>query len=182
MLSKIRIFPEEKVAAEVSLSEEDRGILAFSPIIQKTPEIPKTQENEPKPTFEPTLEAHSAILSDFQTPTHIPTPIISENDWKEVVAIMSNYYPPWGGVNCNENCDDIATGELWRDFEPNTILACPSEFPIGTLFDIEGEIWECRDRGGLIVTEQDGSVWLDLLTNNSQYKYKEKIMVKYLLP
>lgn len=49
-------------------------------------------------------------------------------------------------------------------------LACPKEFPIGSQFIIRGSrwnladgIWTCLDRGGRIVIDADGIVWLDLL-------------------
>jgi len=65
----------------------------------------------------------------------------------------------------------MAAGHDARDWYWRA-LACPSEFPIGTRFIIEGSrwnladgIWQCLDRGGRIIIDEQGIVWLDLLTD-----------------
>lgn len=93
-----------------------------------------------------------------------------------VNARLSWYHP----ATCSEspiNCFDsavwwhTASGEdarhwYWRG------LACPSEYAMGTRFVINGSRWGladgewiCIDRGGMIITHDDGSITLDLLTD-----------------
>ncbi len=59
-----------------------------------------------------------------------------------------------------------ARAHYWR------ALSCPTQFPLGTKFFIEGSRWgladgewECLDAGGAIYIESSGIVRLDLLTD-----------------
>ena len=76
-------------------------------------------------------------------------------------------------VNCFDpaNAFNMAAGHDARDWYGKA-LACPPEFSIGTQFVIRGSrwqladgVWTCLDRGGRIVIDDDGVVWLDLLTD-----------------
>lgn len=80
----------------------------------------------------------------------------------EVPAHISYYWPEYGGINCDATCDDLADGSDWHGQE-GLVLACPSEYPFGTIFQIGGTFWVCRDRGQAIVTNADGTIWLDVL-------------------
>lgn len=74
-------------------------------------------------------------------------------------------------INCfdPENWWVMASGESAKDWF-NKSLACPQEFPIGTYFSIIGSKnnladgrYICLDRGGKIIVNPDGTIWLDLL-------------------
>ena len=87
---------------------------------------------------------------------------------KRVIVRISIYSPWLGGDNCswfvNGKCTArMASGLHWEPFVGKA-CACPKEFPFGTVFYITNERWTCLDRGGLIYTERDGTIRLDLLT------------------
>lgn len=68
--------------------------------------------------------------------------------------VISNYKPEQGGPNCDNDCSTMASGDKvasWR-LGKNGVLAaaCPAQWPFGTQFNVEGQIYECRDRGGWI--------------------------------
>jgi hypothetical protein len=79
-----------------------------------------------------------------------------------VRAHLSFYWPPFGQINCDYECEHIANGDDWKTWV-NKGLACPSEYPLGTVFLVMGKEWQCVDRGDAIVKNSDGSIWLDLL-------------------
>jgi len=94
-----------------------------------------------------------------------------------VVTARLSWFNP---ALCHElpvNCFDpdrwwnMAAGHDAREWYGRA-LACPGEFPLGSKWIIEGSRWgladgefECLDRGGRIVIDADGIVWLDLLTD-----------------
>lgn len=66
-------------------------------------------------------------------------------------------------------------------------LACPAEFPIGTLFVIEGSrygladgAYTCLDRGGAVTVLPDGTVVLDLLRKSPIWS--ESLIVTAYVP
>lgn len=84
-----------------------------------------------------------------------------------VKAHISHYYPGWGGPNCSRFIDGVclsnmASGKPWERYIDKA-CACPSEYPFGTVFVVDGKEWICLDRGGAIVREGN-KIWLDLLT------------------
>lgn len=94
-----------------------------------------------------------------------------------VITARLSWYDP---ARCDVspiNCFDpdrwwnMAAGHDARNWYGRA-LACPPEFPLGTQFLIRGSRWQladgewtCLDRGGAIVIDADGLVWLDLLTD-----------------
>ena len=99
-----------------------------------------------------------------------------EKDAVTVKAKISHYWPAWGGPNCarfvgGECLSRMASGKKWQDFIDRA-AACPSEYPFGTRFTLpDGSEWVCLDRGGAIVTDHRGVIWLDLLTKKSPWPY-----------
>ena len=95
---------------------------------------------------------------------------------QEYRARISYYWPPLGGINCDvingeEECGQVASGRYWHYEGVGRWLACPAEFPFGTLFLINGFVWECQDRGGAIIKMTDGTLWLDLLYPYMPYQW-----------
>jgi hypothetical protein len=57
----------------------------------------------------------------------------------------------------------MASGQRWQDWIGRA-AACVPEWPFGTLVTLPGgEVFNCQDRGGKIVTGADGIPWIDLL-------------------
>jgi hypothetical protein len=79
-----------------------------------------------------------------------------------VQAHLSNYWPPYGDINCDYECAHLANGDRWQKWVGKG-LACPLEYPLGTIFVVRGQEWVCIDRGERIVVNPDGTIWLDLL-------------------
>jgi hypothetical protein len=75
-------------------------------------------------------------------------------NYRNVQLTISHYDPREGGINCDSDCTTMASG----DKVSNWILgqsgvyaaACPQEWPLGTEFQVDGQLYECRDRGGWI--------------------------------
>jgi len=63
----------------------------------------------------------------------------------------------------------MANGQPWQD-HVGYAIACPPEWPFGTKLDVNGEIWECMDRGSKIQFE-DGIAWVDFLIPSIEYPY-----------
>lgn len=167
--------PKNQIKASAGSSGADVGLAIVSSRLETA--TPVTITSTPTQNTEPTQIPQRIEDVRYIVVTATPEP----TETKNAVAIMSNYYPPWGGINCNDNCNDIATGESWVGYV-GQIVACPTEFPIGTVFHIEGRDYECRDRGGAIITEPDGRIWLDILTPVSKYYYKQEVPITYTLP
>jgi hypothetical protein len=74
----------------------------------------------------------------------------------------------------------MASGARWERWVDKG-CACPVEFAFGTVFVLpDGSRWTCMDRGGRIVTEAGGAVWLDLLTAHTKYRYGATVTVEVL--
>jgi hypothetical protein len=76
-------------------------------------------------------------------------------------AFYSYYWPPLGGINCEEPCDIMANGEPWRE-AVGVAVACPAEFEIGSKVIWDGGAHICLDRGSAIVM-QGQRPWIDFL-------------------
>lgn len=76
----------------------------------------------------------------------------------------------------------MANGERWENWIGKAV-ACPAEFPFGTIFVLPGgERFVCKDRGGAIITENDGTIWLDLLVFEPPVPYGTVVEVKVVYP
>jgi len=103
-----------------------------------------------------------------------------------VIALLTWYTPSQGGTNCDSTCEHMAAGHAVKDWYGRA-LACPAEFPIGTVFEIRGSRWAladgvyvCLDRGGAVTTLPDGTVVLDLLRKSPVWR--ETLIVTAYIP
>ena len=97
-------------------------------------------------------------------------------------AYISHYDPRLGGTNCFNFVDGwcvspMASGKRWEDYF-GVALACPAEYPFGTVFVIGDKEWICLDRGGAILTNPDGTIWLDMLLDVPEYNYGSLVEVQ----
>jgi hypothetical protein len=108
-----------------------------------------------------TLPALPSLTPTTEFPTLEPT--------RETVrAHLSYYWPPFGDMNCFHDCLHVANGDAWQKWV-DIGLACPSIYPLGTVFMIMGEEWTCVDRGEAITVDKDSTIWLDLLVSRMPY-------------
>ena len=77
-------------------------------------------------------------------------------------ARISYYWPPYGGINCEEPCEVMSNGDYWKNHQDEAV-ACPDEFPFGSKVLTDFGTYTCLDRGGMIVFE-DGLPWIDILS------------------
>ena len=145
------------VTNEVSVAEEvsrmkTQIVAAFTP----TP--------EPTATAQPTQAPQEVIVE-------VVMPTAQVQDTYQIVARLSYYWPPLGGINADHDLFTTADGTSWikRVEQGEKILACPPEYPFGTRFIIHDEVWTCYDRGGDIVTKPEGYIWLDMLAPEMPY-------------
>lgn len=92
----------------------------------------------------------------------------------ELTAKLSYYWPPYAYgsdpaylINCDvvngqPECEHMANGEHVKDYIGEAV-ACPVEFPFGTVIQIWDEFYTCRDRGGAITRIDEYRIWLDIL-------------------
>jgi hypothetical protein len=117
------------------------------------------------------------------TPTSYDVPEPSKAFGETVQIHYSHYYPPLGGTNCgqfvNGKCiSKMASGKPWGDYIGEAV-ACPKEWPFGTLVLLDGQIWTCLDRGSA-VRYVDGMPWLDFLTERGAYPYGTIVPVQVI--
>lgn len=130
---------------------------------------------------------------------NLPAPGIEYEPGSEgevIKARLSYYWPPWGderggeySINCDRlpsgvlECKHLSTGELVSDWIGKAV-ACPAKYEIGTVFKIGQRFYNCRDRGGAIVENADGSIWLDVLYPwlPDGYAWGDVVDVKYWAP
>lgn len=95
-------------------------------------------------------------------------------NYTDVSLVISSYDPAKGGINCDGECETMASGDkvsAWV-LAPGGIVvaACPQEWYFGTQFEIEGQVYECRDRGGFINCYKAGD-YDPALTRLYKYEY-----------
>ncbi len=130
------------------------------PAATETVLIPPSQT--PIPTL-PAAFTQPATALPLPTLQADATPVPSKTPSPEMaLAHISFYWPPLGDINCDYECEHIANGDVWQKWVGRGV-ACPTIYPLGTVFVIMGNEWECVDRGEAIVVNRDGSIWLDLL-------------------
>lgn len=136
-------------------------------ITMETPVVVQTVTPFPTPTPNTQFSAGGRIVG-------IPTarPDVYVRTGQTIKIRVSYYYPPLGGINCwtwdevTERCvSTMANGEPWENYIGEAI-ACPPELPLGTVLEIEGNIYTCRDRGGAIILNKDGTYWIDFLADH----------------
>jgi hypothetical protein len=100
-----------------------------------------------------------------------------------ILIRYSHYWPPLGGVNCGNFVGGICVSKMasnkpWADYIGEAV-ACPKEMPFGTLIVLDGRVWTCLDRGGMI-KYVDGVPWLDFLMEKGAHTYGEIIPVQII--
>lgn len=127
-----------------------------------------------------------------------PNPLYSPPGFtRDVRLALSGYNPDLGGVNCNHDCTTMASGDKvneWRLGKGGVYAAaCPPEWAFGTQFELMGQVYECRDRGGWIkcydrgdfdpaYTElygydyyaEEAYCWVDILFRDKGFAYGSK--------
>ena len=135
------------------------------------PTIPEKVSPSPLPSLPPQITAAPEIIPTAVLPTlpSQPALTVTPTPLKELIrAHLSYYWPPFGEINCDTECEHIATGDDWHAWVGKGV-ACPVEYPLGTVFIVMGDRWECIDRGEAIVVNSDGSIWLDFLNLGMPY-------------
>lgn len=113
-------------------------------------------------------------------------PILPQEAQGRMITVkVSNYWPKLGGVNCsnfvNGACvSRMASGLPWQDYI-NSAAACPPEWPFHTQVMVNGQVWECLDRGGKIQIV-DGVAWIDLLQEHADYPFGTLINAEVIFP
>lgn len=134
-----------------------------------TPTITPIPTITPTPTITPPAWFEDMYVPDYPGIAPIPD---REPDYK-IDAKISYYYPPYAykdvkyEINCDKpngilECEHMASGEEVKYFIGEAI-ACPEQFPYGTVFQVWDGFYTCRDRGGAIVKIDDNTYWLDIL-------------------
>jgi hypothetical protein len=132
-----------------------------------TPLVIHSTQALPTATATPVVTATAEIKLDPSPTVSVKFPTLEPT--REVVrAHLSYYWPPFGDMNCFHDCAHVANGDDWQNWV-GTGLACPSIYPLGTVFMIMGEEWRCVDRGEAITVNKDGTIWLDLLISRMPY-------------
>jgi len=141
----------------------------------------------------PEKQVRSQVYSDWETATAIPAedPYAKYDESKVphprrepdrlITVKISRYDPQLGGTNCfrwgNGTClSNLANGEDWR-LNYGIAIACPREYPFGTIMEIGGQLWECKDRGGKIRGN-----WVDQLSAFAIYPYGHEMLASVWLP
>lgn len=156
--------PDISQAAVVSTAP---GLAAVVPTL--TPEPTKVYSTAtPYPTYTPypTLSIPDNLMPVLQVlpagSAVIPPGYTSE----DVKIRLSYYFPAYGGINCDvvdglPECLHIADGSYYTQ-GVGTFAACPPEWNFGDYVKVGDLVFECRDRGGAIV-KQDDYYWVDIL-------------------
>lgn len=141
-------------------ASQNGGLTATSPANVLAP---ITTQDGLAPNFDKTLPPESSMQATDLDPIETTIPSTGPTATPETLqAHLSNYWPPYGDINCDYECAHLANGDRWQKWVGKG-LACPLEYPLGTIFVVRGQEWTCIDRGERIVVNTDGTIWLDLL-------------------
>lgn len=152
---------QEEFRAMATAGVERQSQLSSVRIATRTPRPPEMMPGQPKVTPMPTP-------TNTEMPTSERIEELAFREWQDKIiyqgdARYSYYWPPLGGINCEEPCDIMASGQPWRDFV-GIAVACPGEFPIGSYVELPFGTFQCLDRGSAIIF-QDGIPWIDHLSD-----------------
>ena len=148
-----------------------------APAAPEAPADTDVQSAPPAQPQDPAAQLQSAVA---QAVPAVPSDVLEVRQAK-----MSHYWPPLGGVNCavfagGECMSTMADGTPWQQ-GIGTAAGCPREIPFGTRIRLpDGSVWTCQDRGSKVVTEYNGTIWLDLLEETARYDYGEVVSVEIL--
>lgn len=168
-----------------------------TPTPESTPTVvPVVPSSTPTVTPSPTPWFTGMSIPD--SPGYAYRPSWAVGDPDEVInAKISYYYPPFAYnppdaswlINCDTNpdgspeCETLANGYKTYDWI-GYVVACPEEFPYGTVFQIWNKYYLCYDRGGAITRETDNLIWLDILYNRMPdgHYWSESTTISLWLP
>lgn len=128
------------------------------------------------------------VVQDAVKPSAVP-PVVLPNVDKSlpigdsIKVRYSHYWPAAGGVNCSRfvggKCiSKMASGKAWTAYIDEAV-ACPVEWAFGTVLLLDGKLYTCLDRGGMI-KYVDGIPWIDVLTEKGAYPYGEIVTVQVI--
>lgn len=96
------------------------------------------------------------------------------NTYANVSLRMSHYDPSLGGVNCDNDCSTMASGDKVSEWalgkDGMFAAACPQEWPFGTKLRVNGTTFVCRDTGGYINCYNTGD-YDPAMKNTAQSNY-----------
>jgi hypothetical protein len=122
---------------------------------------------------------HDVTLKSSTIVELLPAPVTVPGYSKQLFTVkarISHYWPPLGPPNCSRFVNGVCVSKMssglpWQDWVDRA-CACPKEYPFGTRFKLaDGSVWTCEDRGGAIVTDAAGVIWLDLLQQHASYPF-----------
>ncbi|MDH5506233.1 MAG: hypothetical protein OEZ02_03315 [Anaerolineae bacterium] len=133
-----------------------------------TPSLTPTMTSTPEPTI-----VFTPVVSEIANHLVATPGVLTGRQFETSqlgLARYSYYWPPLGGANCRGECIYMASGLPWKDYVGYAV-ACPAEFPFGTLIRHNGKVYECLDRGGAIKMLDDGTFWIDFLEKTQRYPF-----------
>ena len=152
--------------------------LSISEIVATEVSMALPESTEIVPNIELITPANKEIIINTPYPTYTPypTPIAGRNidwsiglkdfydvtDWETVNIKVSWYFPPYGGINMRGDGIYMANGERWQDWTGKAI-ACPANWNFGTIVNVNGYNFICKDRGGEINCDNNNACWIDIL-------------------
>jgi hypothetical protein len=125
---------------------------------------------------------HGSVLSNYDNVS------IAVSHYTPII----NGLPVNDGVQCDSDCETMASGQKTRDWllgiDGVYAAACPQEWPFGTRLRINNITFECQDRGGWINCYDIGDYdpakkevstvrhcWIDALSESFGYTYGELV-------
>lgn len=169
---------------------EPTAVVAGGGIVQ-TPTPHVVQIEIVTPTPRPTQIPADVPNSPVAEPSRVEDALPDGYSRQLLVGRFSNYWPPYGGTNCFDDCELFADGtrvdqaimEGWR------VVACPADWLLGTRFEWppdSGHVWTCRDRGEDIYSyvAESGLVvyWFDFLSPTAFVDFGSYIQLQVWVP
>lgn len=105
---------------------------------------------------------------------------VVNKQYRIMAGIYSYYWAPLGGINCDYDCNTLASGFNTADYI-GIGWACDQSIPFGTVLYFEelGIYGVCVDRGGMISFDSDkGGFWFDQNIKVPLLPYGTKLTVR----
>ena len=180
----------EVPAAEAFTFEDDGPARSLPPEVAPQPTVPATLAYPQE--LVPTVEVQPVDIYAKYDGQPVPHPRRQPDSL--IVVKVSRYDPQLGGTNCfrwgQGTClSNLANGEDWR-INYEIAIACPSNFPLrdwengipGAIIEIDGKLWECKDRGGKIVQNRPGVYWVDQLSATGHFPFGTEMVASVWFP
>ena len=132
-----------------------------------------------------TIIGEEDVIS-LDIPTEIPAMSVEPVAGEIITIKYSHYNPALGGTNCsrfvNGVCvSNMASGRPWYPYLDKA-CACPPQWLFGTIIILDGDEYECLDRGGAIQFDVQGYTYVDFLTQNPTHRFGEYVEVIKIEP